>query len=257
LRGSCAAAILVTVTQSQQRIPAAPEPRDDPADAAAAPTLRGVVRRIGWRGVVDGVVPVLLFVTVDAVAGLVWAMAAATAWAAGLVVARLLRRQRTGVVVWIALAYVLARGTAGILTQSKVVFFGPGVAQTGLIGLVFLGSVIARRPAVGYIAPVFYPFQDFVRTHPAYRRAMTHLTVMWAVYLLAHVVLDVWLLKSVSASAFVIVRSAVSWSMLLVLFAVSLRYPRRVFRRVPELVPYVDASEARPPSLLAGEAFPR
>jgi hypothetical protein len=219
------------------------------------------LRRIGWRGVVDGVVPVLLFVGVDAVAGLVWAMIAATGWAAGLATLRVVRRQRTGVVVWIALAYVLARGLAGILTQSKVVFFGPGVAQTGLIGLVFLVSVIARRPAVGYIAPIVYPFQDFVRAHPAYRRAMTHLTVMWAVYLLAHVGLDVWLLKSVSASAFLLIRSAVSWPMLLLLFVISLRYPRRVFRRVPELAPYVDAAESRADSagesVLAGEALPR
>jgi hypothetical protein len=234
---------------------------DDLAQTPPAPTLVSVLRRIGWRGVIDGVVPVLLFVGVDAGAGLVWAMIAATGWAAGLAALRLVRRQRTGVVVWIALAYVLARGVAGILTQSKVVFFGPGVAQTGLIGLVFLVSVFARRPAVGYIAPIVYPFPDFVRAHPAYRRAMTHLTVMWAVYLLAHVVLDVWLLKSVSASAFLIIRSAVSWPMLLLLFVISLRYPRRVFRRVPELAPYVDAAEARVeptgPSVLAGEALPR
>ena len=214
-----------------------------------APTLRSVARRIGWRGVIDGVVPVLLFVSVDAAAGLVWAMAVATAWAAGLALLRLIRRQRTGIVVWIALAYVLVRGTAGILTQSKVVFFGPAVVQTGLIGLVFLASVIAGRPAVGYIAPIVYPFQNFVREHPAYRRAMTHLTLMWATYLLAHVVLDVWLLKSVSASAFLVIRSAISWPMLLVLFVISLRYPQRVFRRVPELVPYVEAAESRPAAL--------
>lgn len=235
---------------------------DDLAATPPAPTLLSVVRRIGWRGVIDGVVPVLLFVGVDAFAGLVWAMALATAWAAGLAILRLLRGQRTGVVVWVALAYVLARGIAGILTESKVVFFGPGVAQTGLIGLVFLASLVARRPAVGYIAPVVYPFPDFVRAHPAYRRAMSHLTAMWAVYLLAHVVLDVWLLKSVSASAFLVIRSAISWPMLVVLFVVSLRYPPRVFRRVPELVPYVDAAESRrsnpeESSVLAGEALPR
>lgn len=215
----------------------------DVTEIAAAPTLRSVVRRIGWRGVVDGVVPVVLFLTVDALAGLGWAMGAATGWAAGLVLWRLVRRQRTGVVVWVALAYVLARGAAGILTQSKVVFFGPGVAQTGLLGLVFLGSVVVRRPAVGYIAPVIYPFEDFVREHPAYRRAFTHLTLIWSAYLLAHVVLDVWLLKSVSASAFVALRSVISWPVLLALFVFSLRYPRRVFRREPALLPYVEASE--------------
>ena len=228
-----------------------PVTTDDLETIAPAPTLRSVVRRIGWRGVIDGVVPVVLFIGIDAVAGLVWAMAVATAWAAGLALLRLIRGQRTGVVVWIALVYVLVRGAAGILTQSKVVFFGPGVAQTGLIGLVFVASVVARRPAVGYIAPVIYPFPDVVRRHPAYRRAMTHLTVMWSAYLLAHVVLDVWLLKNVSASGFLLIRSAISWPLLLLLFVISLRYPPRVFRRVPELVPFVEAAESGTPSVVS------
>jgi hypothetical protein len=219
--------------------------------AAPAPTLAGLARRIGWRGAADAVVPVVLFVGVDAAAGLVAAMAAATAWAVGLAGWRIVRGSRTGIWLWVALGYVLVRGLAGMLTQSKVVFFGPGVAQTGLIGLVFVVSVLARRPAVGYIAPVIYPFEDFVRRHPAYRRAFTHLTLIWAAYLLAHVALDVWLLKSVSASAYVVVRSAVSWPMLLLLFVFSLRYPLRVFRREPELVPYVEAAESRAPVAVA------
>jgi len=225
---------------------------DTPAvTAAPAPTLAGVARRVGWRGATEAVVPVLLFVTLDATAGLVDAMAAATAWAVGLAVWRMAHRDRPGIWLWVALGYVLVRGVAGMLTQSKVVFFGPGVAQGGLIGLVFVVSVIARRPAVGYIAPVIYPFEDYVRKHPAYRRAFTHLTLIWAAYLLAHLVLDVWLLKSVSASAFVVVRSLVSWPLLVLLFVFSLRYPRQVFRREPDLVPYVDAAESRVPPAVA------
>jgi intracellular septation protein A len=217
-------------------------------DTVAAPTLLSVIRRIGWRGFFDAVVPVALFLVLNVAAGIVAAMLAATAWAIAIGVWRMVHERRTGVLIWIGLAYVLARGAAGVLTQSKVVFFGPGVAQTGLIGLVFLVSVILRRPAVGYIAPIIYPFQDYVRRHPAYRRAFSRLTLIWASYLLAKVALDVWLLTSLSASMFVLVRSIVSWPILLGLFVFSLRYPRRVFRREPDLVPYVEAAErqARP-----------
>ena len=87
--------------------------------------------------------------------------------------------------------------------------------------------------------------EDFVRRHPAYRRAFTHLTLIWSAYLLAHVVMDIWLLKSVSASAFVAIRSVVSWPLLVALFVFSLRYPRRVFRREPALAAYVEASERK------------
>lgn len=220
------------------------------SQVAPAPTLAGVLRRVGWRGVVDAVVPVGLFLVLDTTAGIVWAIGAATAWAVGVAGWRLATRQRTGVLVWVGLGYVLVRGAAGMLTQSKVVFFGPGVAQTALIGLVFIGSVVVRRPAVGYIAPVVYPFEDYVRAHPAYRRVFARLTLIWSVYLLAHVALDIWLLKSVSASQFVLARSAISWPVLIGLFVFSLRYPRRAFRREPDLVPYVDAAEA-PRTLVA------
>jgi intracellular septation protein A len=220
------------------------EPQNDsPEETAAAPTLLGVVQRIGWRGFFDAVVPVALFVALDAFAGLGWAMGVATAWAVGMAIYRGVRERRSSVLVWVALVYVLARGIAGVVTDSKVVYFGPAIAQTALIGLVFVGSVFVRRPAVGYIAPIVYPFQDVVRRHPAYRRAMTHLTVIWAVYLLARVVLDAWLLKNLSASSYVVSRALISWPCLLALFVFSLRYPRRVFRREPELLPYVEAAE--------------
>jgi intracellular septation protein A len=235
--------------KSMTSVPEVPEAlREELAKTAAAPTLRTVVARIGWRGAIDSVVPISLFLVLNVTAGIVWAVGAATVWAVAVAIYRLIREGRTSIFLWIGLAYVLARGAAAMLTHSKLVFFGPGVAQTAVIGLVFLVSTIVRRPAVGYIAPIVYPFQDFVRQHPAYRRAMTHLTLVWAAYLLAHVAMDVYLLKTVSASLYVVIRSVVSWPILLGLFVFSLRYPRRVFRRVPELLPYVEAAEGRVPA---------
>ena len=236
--------MLVAMSELTEPLAATPEAHAL-QETAAAPTVLGLVRRIGWRGFFDAVVPVVLFVGLNTVSGLVAAMIAATAWSVGMAVYRGVHERRSSVLIWIGLAYVLARGIAGVLTHSKLVFFGPAVAQTGLIGLVFLGSVLVRRPAVGYIAPIVYPFQEFVRSHPAYRRAFSHLTLLWAAYLLAKVALDVWLLKTVSASSFVLVRSVVSWPLLLGLFVFSLRYPRRVFRREPELLPYVEAAEGQ------------
>lgn len=214
-----------------------------PVTAAPAPTLVGIARRMGWRGVREAVIPLVLFVALNTAAGLAWAVAAVTAWTLALSVWRVAHRQRTGVVVWVVMGYVLIRGLAGIITESKVVYFGPVVAQTGLIALVFFVSVAIKRPAVGYIAPVIYPFEDYVRRHPAYRRAFSHLTLLWAVYLALRVVLDVWLLKSVDATMFVIIRAAIGFPIVIGLFVFSLRYPRAVFRREPDLLPYVEASE--------------
>jgi len=217
----------------------------DLRDIAAAPTLLSVIRRIGWRGFFDAVVPIALFVTLNAAAGLAWAMGAATAWALGLGLYRLIHERRSSVFIWIGLVYVIIRGIAGISTHSKFVFFGPGVIQGGLIGIVFFISLLFRRPAVGYIAPIVYPFHDYIRRHDAYRRAFTRLTLVWAIYLVAKAVLDIWLLKTLSANTFVVVRSLIAWPFLLALFVISLRYPRQVFRREPDLLPYVEASEGK------------
>lgn len=226
----------------------------DLREVAAAPTLLGLVRRIGWRGFFDAVVPITLFAVLNTTVGIAWAIGASTVWALGMGVYRLSRRGQSSVFIWVGLVYVLVRGIAGLTTHSKIVFFGPGVVQGGLIGVVFFVSLIFRRPAVGYIAPIVYPFEDFVRRHDAYRRAFTRLTWMWAIYLVAKALLDIWLLNNLSASAFVIVRSVIAWPMLVGLFVISLRYPRRVFRRVPELLPYVEAAEGRPPAQVAALA---
>lgn len=226
----------------------------DLREVAAAPTLLGLVRRIGWRGFFDAVVPITLFAVLNSTVGIASAIAASTVWALGMGVYRLTRQGQSSVFIWVGLAYVLVRGVAGLTTHSKIVFFGPGVVQGGLIGVVFFVSLLFRRPAVGYIAPIIYPFEEFVRRHDAYRRAFTRLTLMWAVYLVAKALLDVWLLNTLSASAFVVVRSVIAWPMLIGLFVISLRYPRRVFRRVPELLPYVEAAEGRLPGKVAALA---
>lgn len=213
-------------------------------DVAPAPTLASVARRIGWRGVTDGVVPVALFLALDAAHSLVLGMAAATTWTVLLSLWRVATGRRTGVLIWVATGYALLRGAAGVLTGSAVVFFGPGIAQTALIGLLFLLSAAVRRPVVARIADVVYPFSPVVKEHPAYRRVFTRLTLLWGGWLVVRAGLDVWLLLTVDPSVFVLVRSSFGLPVLVGLFVLSLRYPRRAFRREPDLRPWVDAAEA-------------
>src|SRR5207248_2292802 len=143
------------------------------------PTLRSVARRFGRRGLVDAVAPLVIFLVGNQTLGLGWAMAGATAWAVGVMIVRRAKRQSIGLFLWVSLGFVLVRGAAGIASHSDAVYFGPGVVNNFVIGLVFVGSVIVRRPIVGMIAPVFYPFTDEVKAHPAYRRVFGRLTLAW------------------------------------------------------------------------------
>ena len=212
-------------------------------DVAPPPTLRSVLRQFGARGLTDAAVPLGLFLSLNSTVGVVWAIVAATIWSLTLIAVRALRGQRAGAVLWLSTAYIALRGTAGALTGSSGVFFGPGVANNFLVGAVFIGSVVAHRPAVGAIARLFYPFDDYVRGHVAYRRVFARLTLVWAAYLIAGGVLQAWLLMTASTNTFLIVRAAALWPIVLVLFVVSLRYPRTAFAREPDLAAFVQAAE--------------
>jgi intracellular septation protein A len=218
-----------------------PEPLDD---VPPPPNLRSVVRQFGPRALTDAVIPLVLFLALNSTAGVVSAIVAATLWSLALIALRRLRGQRVGVVVWIAAGYVALRGTAGALTQSSGVFFGPGVINNFIIGLAFLASVVAARPAVGAIARAFYPFQDYVRAHAAYRQVFSRLTLAWAAYLILGGGLQLWLLATQSTNTFLLARAAFSWPIALALFVFSLHYPRRAFARVPDLAPFIAAAEA-------------
>ncbi|HVX18482.1 MAG TPA: VC0807 family protein [Acidimicrobiales bacterium] len=206
------------------------------------PTVRSVLERFGRKFVTDSIIPFALFLGLNSWVGLGWAMVAGTIWSIGLIVVRRRRGEAAGALVWISLCFVLVRGAAGLLTSSGTVYFGPGVATNFLVALAFVVSVLVRRPLVGYIALVFYPFPDEIRSHDAYRRAFSRLSLAWAALLVATGTAQGVALLTASTNQFLLVRSA-GWPFTAGLFVFSLGYPRRCFKRDPELGPWVLAAE--------------
>ena len=224
---------------------AAAPPSVEPAEPVAPPTLASVLRQFGRRMLIDALVPVALFLSINAAAGLPWAMAGASAWSAGLVIHRRRAGKAAGALVWFSLGYVLVRGAAGIITGSDAVYFGPGIANNFVIAGVFGASVLVRRPIIGMVAPLFYPFPDEVRRHPAYRRVFSRLTLAWAAFQLFTGVGQIVLLATTTTNTYLLVRSLVVWPLGIGLFVYSLRYPRKAFAREPDLAARAAAAEAR------------
>lgn len=207
------------------------------------PTLRSVLERFGRRFATDSVIPVALFLIVNSTAGLAWAMVAGSAWAIGLIAVRRLRGEVAGALVWISLGFVLIRGAVGLVTASDTVYFGPGVATNFVVTIGFVVSVAIRRPVVGYIAMIFYPFPEQVRRHDTYRRVFARLTLAWAALQALNGTVQAVTLLTASTNTFLLVRAAVNWPLSAALFVFSLGYPRRAFRRDPELGLWVEAAE--------------
>src|SRR3954470_7527417 len=217
----------------------------DVVELDAPPTFRSVIQRYGRRALTDSIIPLVLFIAVNTAFGLAWAMVVGTAWSGGLMAWRRSRGQSAGALVWFSLGFVLLRGVAGVLTRSDAVYFGPGIVNNFVIAAAFAVSVVVRRPIVGYIAPVFYRFPDAVRKHPTYTKVFGRLTLAWSAQLLATGLFQIWLITNTSTNTYVLMRTVASLPLMIALFVVSLRYPRRAFLREPDLAEWAAAAEAQ------------
>ncbi len=110
----------------------------------------------GWRGMIDAALPTVAFVVANSIAGL-----RAGIWAAGVAAVlifllRAVRResvqQALSGLVGVAIAVAIAAYTG----QARD-YFVPGIIRNTIIAFVLWGSVLLRRPIVGYVAEFLAP----------------------------------------------------------------------------------------------------
>ncbi|MEU2347898.1 DUF3159 domain-containing protein [Modestobacter sp. NPDC049651] len=110
----------------------------------------------GWRGMVDASLPTIAFVVANGIAGLrvgIWAAAVA---AVLVFLLRLVRREGVQQAVSGLFAVVVAVLIARASGEARD-FFVLGIVRNAGIGLVVLGSLLFRRPLVGYVAEWLAP----------------------------------------------------------------------------------------------------
>jgi len=132
------------------------------------------------RAMVDTGLAPIVFIVANTIAGLNVAAIAAGVVAVGLMTERLLRRASpmnaiggllgTGIAVYIALRTGTPEG-----------FFWPKVAQNAAYGVVFLASVLIRRPLVGVIVQALYQWPSGYTRDPRVRPAFSVASLAWVV----------------------------------------------------------------------------
>jgi intracellular septation protein A len=154
--------------------PMTPELEEEPA---AKPPLQDVFG--GPRGVVDSIVPTVVFITVNAVRkDLKEASIAAVASGVVLVVLRLVRKE--------PLRHVFS-GFLGVLISALVAmrlgkaegFFIPGIVLNAVYFVVFLGSVLLGKPVLGFLLRQISAKPAAYHEHPQVRRAYAEATLGW------------------------------------------------------------------------------
>lgn len=186
-----------------------------------------------WAGV-DSIVPIVGFVVLNRIWGLTAGIVGATVWGVFAAIRRRRNDLPIGKFLPLVVAFIVARGVAGIVTDSEDVYFGIGIGLKVAIGIALIGSAVIGRNLVGIAAPYVIGFDEATRAHSIYRSVTAHLSVVTGVWYLVSSGYETWLLANSTANEFVIIRTLINWPAGMILFVGGLIYAEVRMRRIED-----------------------
>ena len=213
-----------------------------PCDVMDGPSTPA--RTSGLRSL-EPIAPILAFLVLNRLGGLRLAVAGSTLWAIKLGVDRRRRGEPLGRFVPILTAAIIARGVAGIVTDSETVYFGLGIAGKFTVAAVLLISAAIGRPLAARGAPMLLAATDEMQEHPVWRSTMGIITAIGGLYYLASASLDVVLLQRNGIEGFVLLRFLANWPLSLAAILLALAVAQVRLPRVPGVTSALDLLETR------------
>jgi hypothetical protein len=213
-----------------------------PSTRAAASSTAGDRSRIlellgGRRGIVDGALPPLVFVAVNAVAGtqlprpeaLTYAIGGAVSVGLGVVGIRLLRReplrQVLGGLAGLAIAVAFALGSG----EARG-FFLPGIYVDAAYALVLAGSVGVGRPLIGVLWGLVLRTDGAWRNDPRLRRRFAVATLGWSLVYAARAMTQAAFYVDDSPGFLAVTKLVLGWPLTALAVVLTLAYVRRLPR---------------------------
>jgi hypothetical protein len=143
-------------------------------------------------------------------AGNVWmALIAAMVWCYAALAWRVGTRRRASALLWITLVGLTAKTALAFASGSTFVYFLQPALADAAVALVFLVSLITAQPFVARLASDFYPMDADLAGRPRIQRLLWRLTLLWAAICGVKAVVSLWLLNSLSTSAFVAAKTII------------------------------------------------
>ena len=185
----------------------------------------------GRGNLADSIIPLAIFLIVNAVLGFEYATWGALLVAAAITVVRLLRRQSARYALGGLGAVVLAILVSRLLGRAEG-YFLPGIVTGGLTVIVALISVVAGRPLVAWTSYVYrrWPLEWY--WHPRVRPAYSEVTGLWAVFFAARLVLQLSLFQEEAAGLLAAANLLTGWPATIVLLVISYLYGTWRLRRL-------------------------
>ena len=190
-------------------------------------------------------VPVLAFLAVNRIAGLRWAVLAATLGSVGVAVDRRRRGQPLGKFMPVVTAAVVIRGVIGIATGSETVYFGLGIATKYLIAAVLLGSAVIGVPLAERGAPFVMRIPQEMAEHRLFRSTMAIITAIAGLYYVTSASFDIWLFRRNSVEGFVLLRFFANWPLSAVTLLAILIVLQVRLQKIPGIPPVATLVEER------------
>ncbi len=188
----------------------------------------------------DSIMPIVLFIGLNRLAGLGWAVLGATVWSIKIAVTRRRRGEVVGKFLPILIGYLVVRGIIGILTDSEAVYFGIGIGTKACIGVALIVTSLIGRPFLGRVFHLALPVDRATRAHPAYLQMTSRLTVVLGIWQLLTSVWDIWLFNRTSTDGYVLIRFAVGWPAGTLATMIAFAYADRALRPIPDYPGIMD-----------------
>jgi hypothetical protein len=200
----------------------------------------------------DAALAPVLFVGANALLGLVPAAVVAVAFAATMVTWRLLRHERVANALLGLIGVAIAVSVA-IATGSPEGFFWPRVVTSAGWALALVGTVMARRPAIAFLAHTLYRLPWSWLTHDRVRPAYSEVTLGWAAWSAVRAVVYGFLILAGEAALLAGLSLALAWVPFVLVWA-SYRYV--AWRLVGLNAPGLDEVEPAAEGVWAGRSDP-
>jgi uncharacterized membrane protein YhdT len=199
-------------------------------EPARTPTLLEQLGGVG--GLVSSVVPLVVFVAVNPLTGLLPAIWASLGVAVAVGAWRLVRREPIGP----AVSGILGLAVCAVIAYSTGEargFYLYGIWYSLVAGLVLLVSVAVRRPLVGVLWSALNGSGFSWRTNRRARFGFNVATLVWALFLLARFGVQRWLYEAQETSALGVTRLAMGLPLTAVAALVTIWAIRRAVRSTP------------------------
>jgi len=172
--------------------------------------------------VLEGILgPLALFYCLLVFFGFRGALIGALVWSYGATFRRRRRGEEITALLLVGTVLLTVRTLIAFVTGSVFVYFVQPTAGTVIVAMVLLGSAATGRPFAQRFADDFCPLAPEFAARPRVQRFFVEISVMWAGVLLVNSALVLWMLESASVKAFVLERTAATWTLTSVAVVVS------------------------------------